>query len=523
MTVKYVSVEEMIAIEQAADAAGHSYRAMMEAAGLGLAEEIQERFGDTPDKMKMIGLVGSGNNGGDALVALDHLHGWGWATTALLLKSRDEDDPLIVRYRQSGGRLLECTKLDPCLEVLKKEILSSDFVLDGVLGTGIRLPIRGELAGLLSAVKSLLEGEEDSPLVVAVDCPSGIDCDTGEVDPACIPADLTVTMAAVKQGLLEFPAYASLGELTLVGIDLPEGLEAWEKISRGVVDAASVRSVLPARPLQSHKGTFGTALLLAGSGSYPGAALLAAEGAYKVGTGLVQIGSIPAVRTALAGQLPEVIWAPLEDRGGWISGDAAEQLVGPLERATALLIGPGLGHQTVTFTFLQDLLEGPGLPPMVVDADGLRMISQLQDWQTLLPGETVLTPHPGEMAEMTGWTVPEIQADRVKAAEHFAGKWNQVVVLKGAHTVVASPDGKTRLIPVASPALAKAGTGDVLAGMITGLRAQGTDAFEAAWAAAWLHGRAGQAAAEYLGGTVSVLAGDVLDAVVDVLSWVEDL
>jgi NAD(P)H-hydrate epimerase len=513
----------MIAVERAADQAGHSYQAMMEAAGLGLAGEIQERLGESSGRMRIVGLVGSGNNGGDALVALDHLHGWGWETTAVLLKSRDEGDPLIERYQETGGRVLECTAPDPCRDLLKQEILAHDVVLDGVLGTGIQLPVRGDLAELLSAAKTLIEAEAGSPLVVAVDCPSGVDCDTGEVDPACIPADLTVTMAAYKHGLLKFPAYAYLGELTLVGIDLPPGLEALEAIPREVVEVSAVKSALPDRPLDSHKGTFGTAVLVAGSGSYPGAALLAAEGAYKVGAGLVQIGTIPAVRTALAGELPEVIWAPLEGQEGWISGDPAGRLVEALERAAALLIGPGLGHQPMTFTFLQALLEGPGLPPLVVDADGLRLISRMENWPELLPGETVLTPHPGEMAVMTGWSVGEVQADRVAAAEHFAEAWGQIVVLKGAHTVVAAPDGQTRVIAVASPALAKAGTGDVLAGMITGLRAQGVPGFEAAWAAAWLHARAGEVAAEYLGGTASVLAGDVLEAVVDMLGWVENL
>jgi NAD(P)H-hydrate epimerase len=513
----------MIAVEQAADQAGHSYQAMMEAAGLGLAGEIQERLGDSSDRRRIVGLVGSGNNGGDALVALDHLHGWGWETTAVLLKAREEADPLIERYQEAGGRILECTAPEACLDLLKKEVLAHDVVLDGVLGTGIQLPVRGDLAALLSGIKELLEAEAGPPLVAAVDCPSGVDCDTGEVDPACIPADLTVTMAAYKHGLLKFPAYNYLGELTLVGIDLPPGLEALETIPREVVEVSAVKTVLPDRPLDAHKGTFGTAVLIAGSGSYPGAAGLAAEGAYKVGAGLVQVGSLSSVRTALAGELPEVTWAPLEDQEGWIAGDPAGRLVEPLERATALLIGPGLGQHPATYHFLQELLEGPGLPPLVVDADGLRLISRMENWPELLPGETVLTPHPGEMAVMTGWSVGEVQADRVAAAEHFAEAWGHIVVLKGAHTVVAAPDGQTRVIAVATPALAKAGTGDVLAGMITGLRAQGSPGFEAAWSAAWLHARAGEVAAGYLGSTAGVLAGDVLDAVVDLLGWVSNL
>ena len=158
------------------------------------------------------------------------------------------------------------------------------------------------------------------------------------------------------------------------------------------------------------------------------------------------------------------------------------------------------------------------LPALVIDADGLKLLSKLKDWSKLLPHETILTPHPGEMAALTGASVAEIQADRPGTAEKYAGEWGHVVVLKGAFTVVASPDGRITTIPVASAALSRAGTGDVLAGLIVGLRAQGLEAYEAALAGAWIHGQAGLLAAEDLGSTASVLAGDVLDAVAEVLS-----
>jgi hydroxyethylthiazole kinase-like uncharacterized protein yjeF len=191
-----------------------------------------------------------------------------------------------------------------------------------------------------------------------------------------------------------------------------------------------------------------------------------------------------------------------------------------LEKVTAMLIGPGFGMAKTTGTFLRNVLDAAPrkLPPMIVDADGLKLMADIPGWVARLPALTILTPHPGEMAVITGLPLSEIQSDRVGVAERYAGTWGHVVVLKGAFTVIASPNGRTFINPVATPALARAGTGDVLAGVVTGLRAQGMDAFEAAVAGVWLHAQAGLRAAEILGSTASVLAGDVLAAIVDVIA-----
>lgn len=518
--MKYVSVGEMIQIEQASDAAGHSYQAMMEAAGWGLAEKIQENYG-TSEAQRITAVIGSGNNGGDALVALELLHGWGWETSALVLKAREEDDPLVRRYQHSGGRLILCHDPESCGDVIARELSRSDVLVDGLLGTGIRLPVRGELALQMGKIKEWLSSQAVPPWVVAVDCPSGVDCDTGAVDEVCFPADLTVTMAAVKQGLLKFPAYGYLGDLTLVDIGLPEGLEPWERISREVVDYRRVEGVLPRRPLDAHKGTFGTALIVAGSVNYTGAAYLTGAGAYRVGAGLVEIAAPEGVRGCLAGRLPEAIWLVLGSEEGGIAGGSTGNMAGSLARATALCLGPGLGTREGTVQFVGELVGREDLPPVVVDADGLRALAEKEDGVGLLPAPAVLTPHPGEMAALTGLSVEEIQEDRVSTAEQFAAEWGHVVVLKGALTVIAAPGGRTMVIPVANSALAAAGTGDVLAGLITGLMAQGAAPFQAAYAGAWIHAWAGASAADQLGTPTSVLAGDVLAGVSEVLAGLD--
>ncbi len=515
--MKYVSVSEMISIEKAADAAGYSYAAMMEAAGRGLAELIHDQFG-SPAGRKVTALVGSGNNGGDALVALDYLLSRGWQASALLFRKRSPHDPLMKRVRDNGGTILDCSEYPQSCDSIQQELAEADFILDGVLGTGIKLPIREPLDDLLGFVKKEVDGLRKKPPIIAVDCPSGIDCDSGEAAQTCLRADLTVTMAAVKQGLLRFPAYDYLGDLQLVEIGLPDGLPEMENIRREVIEAEWVKQILPERPLNAHKGIFGTALIIAGSVNYPGAAILAGESAYRIGAGLVTMAVPKTIYSGVIGNIPEATWIQLDDLDGAISSSAIEQIKEALERPTACLIGPGLGINYCSRDFLNKVLRLKDLPPLVLDADGLRLAAKMKNWQGAIPAGSVLTPHPGEMSYLTGIPVDEIQRDRVGIAEKYAQDWDQILVLKGANTVIADPGGQTKILEAAHPALATAGSGDVLAGIITGLIAQGISPFEAAAGGAWIHARAGAIAAEKKANSASVLAGDISDAIGQVVS-----
>ena len=538
--MKLVTVSQMQKIEKEADAAGLSYDQMMENAGQGLADILLEIFeGDV--ELEAVGLVGPGNNGGDTLIALAALAAEGWKTHAYLVKRKKDD--FVKRFTEAGGEILTG---ENAFEQLAEAIGSADVLLDGVLGTGTKLPLKKDVAELLAEVNDVLDGLDEYPLVVAVDCPSGVDCDSGEVADETIAADLTITMAAVKQGLLKLPAFEYIGDLEVVDIGLSEDLPSFHKLNIEVAEADSVAALLPERPIDSHKGTFGTALIAAGSINYTGAVVLAGEAAYRAGAGLVTLAVPAPVHGALAGRFPEATWVLLPHELGVISANGAEVLAKNFERASALLIGPGFGTENATKEFVENVLEGrysakksaqrigfvhqetekkeennTKLPPMVIDADGLKLLAQVKDWQTKIPAPAILTPHPGEMEVLTGLSKDEIQENRFDTARKYAKEWGHVVVLKGAFTVVASPDGRTTVIPVASPSLARAGTGDVLAGLIIGLRAQGLEAYEAAVAGAWIHAQAGLYAADDLGTTVSVLAGDVLDSVSDVISDLE--
>ena len=518
--MKYVQVAEMIAIEKEADAGGYTYPQMMEQAGLGLAEVLRDAYNHLDDR-KILGLVGSGNNGGDTLVACTYLQDWGWQTTSYIVRPRAKDDPLVMRVLNAGGTVIKLED-DPEFQILIASLETHPIWMDGILGTGIRLPLSGGVGEVLDLARRKADNLPIRPHIVAVDCPSGVDCDSGEAAEACIPAEITVTMAAVKQGLLKFPAFKFVGELQTVGIGLPDGLLAYDSVQREVVGGDWVREVLPARPLDSHKSTFGVVMVLAGSVQYSGAVLLAGEAAFRIGSGWVTLAVPEPLHSTLAGSFIEATWLPLPHLGGWICEEAVGILLDNLARVTSLLVGPGLGLEKPTGEFLRRLLVDAGtdeLPAMVVDADGLKHLAEIPGWPAILQDTAVLTPHPGEMAILTGLPVAEIQADRVAIAERFAQEWGHVVVLKGAFTVIASPQGNTAIIPVATPALARAGTGDVLAGLIVGLRAQGLSAFDASAAGAWIHAQAGLWAADTLGSTAAVLAGDVLAAVVDVLAW----
>ena len=540
--MKLVTVSEMRAVEAEADKNGLSYEKMMGNAGWGLANEIEQLAYSENEKQKVLGLVGTGNNGGDTLVALAQLASDGWSSRAYLIRRQSTADGLVDELRKQGGEVI-FAEGDPQFEQLSAFVNSADVVVDGILGTGFQSPLREDVAAVMDAVNKTIAERSWPPYVVAVDCPSGVNCDTGESAEEAIPASLTVCMAAVKTGLLKFPAYDLVGELRVVEIGLNDEWPTWKNINRFVADNEYVEDVLPLRPADSHKGTYGTALVTAGSINYVGAPLLAGKAAYRIGAGLVQLAVPGQVQLAIAGQFPEATWIILPQEMGVISENASEVLMKNLSRATALLVGPGLGTEETTRNFIENLLDrkmvsgkpsgrigftqmesekqveaSASLPMMVVDADGLRLLAKIKNWHQLLPALAVLTPHPGEMAALTGLEKEVIQADRLAIAVKYAAEWGHVIVLKGAFTIIAAPDGRASLIPVATPALARAGTGDVLAGIITGLRAQGVGAYEAAVAGAWIHAQAGLYAAEKVGSDASVMAGDVLDAIADVMS-----
>ncbi len=530
--MKVASVRQLRAIEAAADRSVMSYERMMQNAGAAASACLQ-RHCAIDNATRIVILIGKGNNGGDGLVMARDLARTTDADIRLyLLEARDLSDKNYQAALSDGLPLTVAT--DDCGgQSLTRFIMNTDILVDAVLGIGGRPPLRGEASKLLVAVNECLRGRakeaekrhnftpgsdrashlERRPFILAIDCPSGIDCDTGEADEKVIAADATISFIAGKPGMFAFPAAGFVGNLQIAAIGIPDGLPELDQVKAKVVDKRLASSLLPARPLDGHKGTFGKVMVAAGSSNYIGAIALAAESAYRAGAGLVTIAATRRLCEIAASRLREPTWLPLPEADGAIAERAAEPVIEEATRYDALLVGCGLGTQDSTRGFLRRLLASGSLPPLVLDADALNFLAQDTELWACLPPDTIITPHPGELARMTSRSAREINADRWHVAHQCADAWQVVLVLKGAHTLVAAPDGRVSVIPFKTDALSTAGTGDVLAGLIAGLRAQGLGAFDSACLGAYAHALAGEIAAENAGSSRSVIAGDVLSAI----------
>ena len=535
---KVVTVEQMRTIEQAADASGLTYDMMMENAGKSIADAILEYWPES-ERWSVTILVGPGNNGGDGLVVGHYLQEAGAKVSVYLTKERVEEDENLHRIIRHGCPVTIADN-DKRHKVLKDLIVSTDLLVDSVFGTGFKPPIKGDAKKILAFVNKMLGERVSTPYIVAVDCPSGVDCDTGEIADESLVADLTVTLAAAKPGLLRFPGAEYVGEIVVGDIGILPSQKEIASIDLDLATSEGVQAWLPDRPRDAHKGTFGRVMIVAGSVNFPGAASLSALGAYRSGAGLVTLAVPEPIQGFLVPMVPEATWLVLPHELGVIAGPAADVIIEELPHCQALLLGPGFGQEKPTLTFMKRLInpaaavkQGIGfirnenndalmkLPPIVVDADGLKLLARIPDWSAHLPGQSILTPHPGEMSVLTGLPIAEIQAEREQTTLDWATQWGHVVVLKGAFTVVASPAGQATILPFATPALARAGTGDVLAGAIASLLAQGLQPYQAAILGCYLHGWSGEIAAGMIGTTAGVIAGDVAELLPAAISELE--
>ncbi len=502
--MKIITAAQMREIDQECIRRGTPVSALMENAGKAVAEETRGFLGNI--KMQnVLCLIGAGNNGGDGLVVARYLDEWGAKVTVYLCSDRPTGDKNLKLLHDHE---VACTaaKADKGLKKLGELLDSTTCVIDALLGTGKMRPLEGVFKAVLEKVNAAKATRKIK--IVAVDLPSGMDADTGAIDPACPAADLTVTLAFPKPGLFKFPGAEMVGKLVISDIGIPAILAKDSNME--LLTAEWAAATLPKRPQNANKGSFGKVLVCAGSNNYRGAAYLACSGALRSGAGLVTLATAASLIPAVNARLAEITFLPLPEADhGVIAPENIAALEAEYPKYSSLLVGCGLGQNPITEKFVSSLLQKPNLPPLIIDADGLNILTKIPNWEKKIPINAVLTPHPGEMSRLTGLTIEEVQKDRTDTALTCAKKWKRTTVLKGAFTVIAAPDGRRRISPYANPGLATAGTGDVLAGIIAGLAAQGLDLFDAASLGVYLHGEAGEKVRAEMGDT-GMIASDLL-------------
>ncbi|GAC1397723.1 MAG: bifunctional ADP-dependent NAD(P)H-hydrate dehydratase/NAD(P)H-hydrate epimerase [Ktedonobacteraceae bacterium] len=498
-----VTVAQMRELEAKADKQyGLTSHILMQNAGKSAADLFEAHLlpHHTLNGLEVLFLIGPGNNGGDGQVIAKHLAEAGAFVSLYFWKERK----LTVRG-EDISELEAATELTSVIE-------SADYIVDALLGTGNSRSLPDDMRSLLAHIRQ--EREKRSDLrIVAVDLPTGLNADTGEVDAETVHADTTITFACPKQGFFFFPGRDYIGKLCVGDIGLPPGLE--DSLQTEMLTDDLVRKVLPPRPLQSNKGTFGKVMLFCGSFPYPGSAFLAGSASGRVGAGLTTLAVTEKMLPIYASSFHEATFAILPPEGAQ-SFDRSKALCDSLDGYHSLLIGPGLGQSPNTREVILEVLEhlrslpDEERPRLVVDADGLNNLSKLEHWWTLLPKGTIITPHPGEMGRLCGGIkVSGGNIDRLELTRSKAQEWNITLVLKGACTIIAAPDGRTRINLLANSALAGAGTGDVLAGMTIGFLAQSMQPFDAASAAVYLHTVAAGIISKEIG-HAGMLASDLL-------------
>ncbi|MFC1903936.1 NAD(P)H-hydrate dehydratase [Chloroflexota bacterium] len=516
--MKIVTSEQMRDIEQACAKTGLPTDVLMENAGKAVAEEVRKILGAIKQQ-HILFLIGPGNNGGDGLVAARHLHDWGAKVSLFFSSQRPPDDSNLELVQQRRITCLEANQ-DENLDKFDKLLSSANCVVDALFGTGKVRPLQSTLQQALDKVTQARSKQAGLHLI-AIDLPSGLDADSGAVDPACLYADNTITLGFPKPGLFSFPGAERVGKLTIADIGIPDHLA--DAITTELITDEWAKNVLPQRPLNANKGSFGRVLVVAGSINYIGAAYLACNGASRVGAGLVTLATATSLQPILAAKLTETTYIPLpESQPGLISAQAAELLISQqFNDYNVLLMGCGLGQSQPVIEFVNAVLSKSGLPALVLDADALNTLAKNPKWWQQLDNDAILTPHPGEMARLSGLSVAEIQSDRINTARKLAQEWHKTVVLKGAYTVIAAPDGRCTVSPIANPGLASAGTGDVLTGAIAGLVAQGLSLFNASTLGVYLHGKAGDIVKNIIGDT-GMIATDILSALPMVMKQIKE-
>ncbi len=501
--MKIYTSERMKRIEAAANEKGMSYLDMMENAGIACADVIYKKLKCQDKKIAVV--CGKGKNGGDGFVAARRLTELGCEVCVVLVGGIPAAEDAITMFSRMPSIPVFVAEQPEA----KRRIAESDVIVDAVFGFGFKGEADEATADIFGAINS------SQALVASIDLPSGAECDTARVCNSCIKADLTLAISCKKPAHVLLPAKKYCGKVTVVDIGLDNTAVAEEFFTF----SDKPMPILPRREETAHKGDFGRVLSICGSMKYPGAAVLAAKGAVKTGAGLVIAAFAQKAYPAIASKLTEPVMLPLpccED--GFLARAAVEKLLPEIDKADTVLIGCGLGQTLCTASVFEEVLNSCK-KNVVIDADGINLLSANINIPKAIQGHTVITPHPGEMARLVGLTTQQVNNNRLALTKAVAREYGIVVVLKGANTVVS--DGERVYINrTGNPGMARGGSGDLLAGMTASLLAQGFEPFEAAVAAVYLHGAVGDEAAKRFS-VHGMTPSDMADLLPELLSQYE--
>ncbi len=510
--MKLVTSEQMRTVDRTTiDEYGIPGPELMENAGRGVAERILSTVIEGEDNPTITIFCGKGNNGGDGYVIGRYLAEAGLEVAFWHLGSRPElSDDAGLNYDRVSMAGLELHQITAITDL--PEQLDSDYIIDAVFGTGFEGAPRGLSADVIAYIN-----QQDQP-VIAVDMPSGVNADTGQYEGEVVGADFTFTLALPKFGLYVSPGRELAGWVQMIPIGVPPSVIDGFGFDVELVTPSMVSQMIPHRPADGHKGDFGKLLLVAGSTGLTGAAALATKSALRAGCGLAKIGTPATVLPIIAAMIPEATGLALPDVGK--RGALALRGLGQVRQAAAehdaIAIGPGLGQHHETFELVRRLVATLD-QPIVIDADGLNALAGHDAFSAKRQVPLVVTPHPGEFRRLSGETVPVEIHERIAMARSFAAEHQVVLVLKGSPSIVVSPDGSCYLNPTGNSGMATGGSGDVLTGLIGSLLAQGLTPIDAAISGTYLHGLAGDFAAEELTER-ALIAGDIVDFIPDAFS-----
>ena len=481
--MKVLNCAQSKLLEKSAVQAGMDYLQLMENAGAAAVQFMSTKF--SLAEKQVVVLCGKGNNGGDGYVAARHLSELGALVSVVLVQGQPATSLSQTMYSRVKNTVVKIVRYSEDLEMVRGLLNTADYIIDAIYGTGFHGAIQQNLFLLFEMTK------RSGATLISLDIPSGANCDSGAVDGECIKADYTVSFSTLKNGHVIQPAQDFCGQVVVVPIGISAELVAEQDSSFEVTESDEVGAMLKPRNPDSNKGDYGRLLCVCGSEGMAGAAVLSAKAAVRCGAGIVNVALPRSIYGIVASHTVEPVFTLLDySQNEGLTPSAKTVLSAALSHASACLIGCGFGTSQASASILFDVLSHSRVP-LIIDADGINILAKNINRLEAVDVPVILTPHPGEMARLLNTTVQDVQAHRLEYARHFAMQHNVVLVLKGAGTLIAEPDGMTHFNMTGNAGMAKGGSGDVLAGMIASFLAQGIEPAKAAVGAVYLHGAAG--------------------------------